>query len=152
MAAKSKPQCACCKEAFEPDPRNAHTQKFCTQEGCVLLRKQQRQSAQYRRKYATDKEFQKSERQRCKTNIRRRRQIQKVPQEIPAAPIPCISPKIDKPTPAMVAPEVRMEAMPLATWQMAVFGIVSSLTDADSPEAARASLIEFARRGQRVAV
>lgn len=39
MKRAKSPRCLCCKAVFEPDPRNAHHQKYCSERACRLASK-----------------------------------------------------------------------------------------------------------------
>ena len=119
------PRCEPCGLPYHPDPYNADRQKYCTRPECVRERRRQRQRPWHRKRYATDPEFAAAARERCAAANRRRR----------AAGQSRAGPPGDSPLLLNV-----------------VLGMLSQLTDTNDPVQLRASMNDFAARGQRVAL
>jgi hypothetical protein len=76
MAQAKLPQskCEACNHLYDPDPLNAHHQKYCRRPGCLRRRTRGRQRDWYRRRYREDGEFRSRERRRARDGKRRRRE------------------------------------------------------------------------------
>jgi len=125
---KKLPRCAHCHRAFRPNRYNAYQQECCTHDKCVLERKRIRQRAWYARRRAEDPEFRDKENARCAEANRRRR----------------------------AAHRARAGPAESATGSLALFdvvtGLLSQMVDTDDPVRVRASLLDYAARGRRVAL
>ena len=125
---KKLPRCARCGRIFRPDRYNMLRQECCTHPECVLDRKRQRQREWQARRRAEDADFRRKGNARCAAANRRRR----------AAFRARGSPGRVAPSPALLA--------------NVVTGLLSQLTDTSDPAQLHASLIDYAARGQRVAL
>ena len=130
------PRCECCGRAFRPDRYNALTQKYCTRDPCVQERKRKRQRRWYADRRARDPAFAEAERVRCAEANRRRRSAARETARVEAAPEP---------------EEAAAGDVPVSTRDV-VTGLLSQITDCTDPTAIRASLLEYAARGRRVAL
>jgi len=119
------PRCEHCGLPYHPDRYNADRQTCCTRPECVRERRRQRQRRWYNTRYATDEKFAEAARQRCAAANRRRR----------AAGQSRAGPQAEPPMLLHV-----------------VVGMLSQLTDTADPVQLRASMAEYAARGQRVAL
>jgi hypothetical protein len=117
------PRCEHCGLPYEPDRYNADRQKYCTRPECVRERRRQRQRPWHKKRYAADAKFAAAAQERCAAANRRRR----------AAGMSRAGPPADPPMLLHV-----------------VVGMLSQLTDTADPVQLRASMAEFAARGQRV--
>jgi len=122
---KTLPRCEHCGLPYHPDRYNADRQKYCTRFECVRERRRQRQRQWHAKRYVTDAKFAAAARERCAAANRRRR----------AAGQSRAGPPADSPLLLHV-----------------VVGMLSQLTDTVDPEQLRASMAEYAARGQRVAL
>jgi hypothetical protein len=76
--------CEACHHPYDPDPLNAHHQKYCRRPGCLRRRKRIRQRVCYRKRYWEDEEFRKRERRRA--GDRKRRRAEEAPPARPPEP------------------------------------------------------------------
>jgi len=91
MAQKSK-ICQHCGRHFAPCTFNKHHQVYCTDDHCRRERARARKRKYYNTRYCNDADFQDAERQRCRTNIRQRReQARKKPPPAPASPLDAVN-------------------------------------------------------------
>jgi len=119
------PRCRHCAQSYRPDRYNADRQKCCTRPECVRERRRQQQRQWHAKRYATDEKFATAARERCAAANRRRRAA----------------------GPSGAGPPAH-----LPMWQHVVMGMLSQLTDTADPVQLRASMAEYANRGQRVAL
>ena len=120
------PRCEFCGRPFPPDRYNVGQQKYCTRPDCVRERRRKRQREWYAKRCAQDPEFAAAARVRCAAANRRRRAANR----------------------SRAGPP--QEELPLLL--NVVVGMLSQLTDTVDPVRLRASLRDYAVRGQRVAL
>ena len=119
------PHCEFCGRLFHPDRYNVGQQKYCTRPDCIRERRRQRQREWHAKRYAENPEFAEAARVRCAAANRRRRLANR----------------------SRAGPQ---EESPLLL--NVVVGMLSQLTDTVDPVQLRASMYDYATRGQRVAL
>ena len=66
--------CERCGTKYPKCRFNKHHQKYCTRHACVVERRRERQRQRYQKMYRNDRMFAESERERCRNDIRKRRE------------------------------------------------------------------------------
>lgn len=117
-----KRSCDSCHHLYEPDPLNAHHQKYCRRPGCLRRRKLERQRRWYRKLYRNDAGFRDRERRRARLGKDRRRE------EAPSVRPP--------------EPDQR---------DLALIGLVAHMADTRDPEVAREAMALYVGRGRELA-